>query len=62
LNENTNGLLQRFFPKGMKIGGPPKKDIEAAPLLIDIWPRKALNYLCPLGIVAGNCVSLVEGI
>jgi len=46
----------------MKIGGPPKKDIEAAPLLIDIWPRKALNYLCPLGIVAGNCVSLVEGI
>jgi IS30 family transposase len=25
LNENTNGLLRRFFPKGMAIGSLPKK-------------------------------------
>ena len=44
LNENTNGLLRRFFPKGMAIKSLPKKDIEQAQLLINMRPRKAMNY------------------
>jgi len=62
LNENTNGLLRRFFPKGMKIGGLAKKDIEAAQRSINMRPRKALNYLNPLEFLAGTRVSLVVGI
>ena len=62
LNENTNGLLRRFFPKGMKIGGLSKKEIEAAQGSINMRPRKALNYLSPLEFLAGRRVSLIVGI
>ena len=62
LNENTNGLLRRFFPKGMKIGGLSKKEIERAAFLISIRPRKTLNYLNPIEFLAGERVSLIVGI
>ena len=61
LNENTNGLLRRFFPKGMKIAGLTKKEIEQAQLLINIRPRKALGYLNPLEFLTGKRVSLIVG-
>ena len=61
LNENTNGLLRRFFPKGMKIAGLSKKEIEQAQLLINIRPRKALGYLNPLEFLTGKRVSLIVG-
>ncbi len=59
LNENTNGLLRRFFPKGMKIGSVSKKDIAAAQLSINMRPRKALNYLSPLEFLSGKRVSVI---
>lgn len=59
LNENTNGLLRRFFPKGMKIGKLSKKEIEAAELSINMRPRKTLNYLSPLEFLTGQRVSLI---
>ena len=62
LNENTNGLLRRFFPKGMKIAGLSKKEIERAAFLINICPRKALDYLNPIEFLAGKRVSLIVGI
>ena len=62
LNENTNGLLRRFFPKGMKMGQLSKKEIEAAELSINMRPRKALNYLSPLEFLTGQRVSLIVGI
>ena len=62
LNENTNGLLRRFFPKGMAIGSLPKKEIERAQLLINIRPRKTLNYLSPYEVLTGKRVSLIAEI
>ena len=62
LNENTNGLLSRFFPKGMKIGSLPKKVIEAARLSINMRPRKTLDYLSPLEFLSGQRVSVIMGI
>ncbi len=62
LNENTNGLLRRFFPKGMKIGSLPKKVIEAARLSINMRPRKTLDYLSPLEFLSGKRVSVIMGI
>ena len=51
LNENTNGLLRRFFPNGMKIAGLSKKEIERAAILIKIRLRKTLDYLNPIVVV-----------
>jgi IS30 family transposase len=62
LNENTNGLLRRFFPKGMAIKLLPKKETEQAQLLINMRPRKALNYLSPIEFLTGKRVSLIAAI
>jgi IS30 family transposase len=61
LHENTNGLLRRFFPKGMAIAGVPKIEIEQAQFMINIRPRKTLNYLSPYEFIMGNRVSLIAG-
>ncbi|WP_413231459.1 IS30 family transposase [Microbulbifer variabilis] len=37
LNENTNGLLRRFFPKGMKICKIPKSHIDDTVFRIMLW-------------------------
>jgi len=57
LNEDTNGLLRRFFPKGMKIGDVSKNKIDEAQFLINIRPRKALNYFSPIEFLSGKCVG-----
>ncbi|WP_444935851.1 IS30 family transposase [Microbulbifer sp. JMSA004] len=59
LNENTNGLLRRFFPKGMKIGKLPKSQIDDAVFRINARPRKMLNYWSPLEFLVGKRVSLM---
>ena len=62
LNENTNGLLRRFFPKGMSIGSLSKKEIKQAEILINSRPRKALNYLSPYEFLTGQRVSFIAEI
>lgn len=62
LNENTNGLLRRFFPKGMAIGSLLHKEIKQAEFLINIRPRKALDYLSPYEYLTGKRVSFIAEI
>lgn len=59
LNENTNGLLRRYFPKGMVLGALPEEEIRQAEFLINMRPRKALNYQTPLEYLTGTSVSLM---
>jgi transposase, IS30 family len=46
-NENTNGLLRQFFPKGTDFNGVSKETIDKAVALINNRPRKCLNYRTP---------------
>lgn len=46
-NENTNGLLRRYFPKGTDFGEISTEDIARAEYLINTRPRKRLNGLTP---------------
>jgi len=46
-NENCNGLLRQFFPKGIGFKNIDDKDIEKVEKLINNRPRKRLNYLTP---------------
>ncbi|MBP6520587.1 MAG: IS30 family transposase [Shewanella sp.] len=62
LNENTNGLLRRYFPKGVSIGQFSEQDIKQAEFLINTRPRKALNYLSPYEFLSGKRVSLIAEI
>jgi len=46
-NENTNGLLRQFFPKGMDFGTIIQLDVDIALELLNNRPRKCLNYRTP---------------
>ncbi|HPS55206.1 MAG TPA: IS30 family transposase [Sedimentisphaerales bacterium] len=43
-NENTNGLLRQFFPKGTDFNQISEEKIDKVAALINDRPRKCLNY------------------
>ena len=46
-NENTNGLLREFFPKGKDLTNTKPEKLLRALYLINNRPRKCLNYRTP---------------
>ena len=46
-NENTNGLLRRFFPKGTEFLKLTKEEVNIAVQKINNRPRKCLNWKTP---------------
>ena len=46
-NENTNGLLRQYFPKGIDISGYSQAKLTAVARKLNGRPRKTLNYETP---------------
>lgn len=46
-NENTNGLLREFFPKGSPFKDITQRDVDQAVRFLNTRPRKCLQYLTP---------------
>jgi IS30 family transposase len=46
-NENTNGLLRQYFPKGIDISGYSQAQLNAVARKLNERPRKTLNYQTP---------------
>lgn len=46
-NENTNGLIRQFFPKGTDFNKVSRKEIKKAQYLLNGRPRQALNFQKP---------------
>jgi IS30 family transposase len=46
-NENTNGLIRDFFPKGTNFNHVPEKDLKRVEKLLNQRPRKILNFSTP---------------
>ena len=51
-NENTNGLLRQFFPKGVNFKKVSRKEIKYAQHLLNGRPRKTLGYKTPYEAMA----------
>nr|WP_307846205.1 IS30 family transposase [Actinospica durhamensis] len=46
-NENTNGLLRQYFPKGTDLARWSAREIEAVAVALNSRPRKALGWRTP---------------
>jgi IS30 family transposase len=46
-NENTNGLLRQYFPKGIDLSSYTQAKLNAVAWQLNTRPRKTLNYETP---------------
>lgn len=46
-NENSNGLLREFYPKGMDLSTTNIKEVQETLKLLNNRPRKCINYKTP---------------
>lgn len=53
-NENSNGIIRRFFPKGTDFTDVPDEDIRRVQDWMNHYPREILGWHCPadFGLVA----------
>ncbi len=61
-NENTNGLIRQYFPKGTDFKKVPVKAIREAERRLNSRPRKTLDYYTPsekfYELIAGQKIAL----
>jgi IS30 family transposase len=46
-NENTNGLLRQYFPKGTSLDGYSQADLNKIAMQLNQRPRKTLGFMTP---------------
>jgi IS30 family transposase len=57
-NENTNGLLRQYLPKGMDLAIYSQRDLDKIALSLNTRPRKVLGFLTPLEVYQNQITNL----
>lgn len=59
-NENTNGLLRQYFPKGTDLSRWSAEDLKAVALALNNRPRKSLGWKTPAEVFGEHLHSLQQ--
>jgi IS30 family transposase len=54
-NENANGLLRQYLPKGTDLSGYTQRELNAIAHRLNTRPRKCLDFATPLEVYAQLC-------
>jgi len=61
INENTNGLLCQYFPKGSDLSGFSQAELDTVAWQLNTRPRKSLNFRCPAELFMPDAFDFYKG-